>query len=236
MAAIPPEPGTPLLTTVQITTGDGSFDAAVATPANPNGHAVVVLQEIFGVTRKIRGYCEMFAREGYTAIAPDLFWRLERNLQLSYDEADIKRAMDLLARFDEARGQDDVKAAIDHLRKQGFRKVAVVGFCLGGKLATMATARGDADAAVGFYGVGLEHEQDALRTMGKPLQLHFGGKDEHIPQEVVTTVSAALSDVPNAEVHSYADGGHAFFRPDLKGTASPVAWDRTRAFLERHLS
>jgi len=237
MAATPRDPDAGVPMNVRVTNRDGGvFDAAIAIPADPNGRAVVVLQEIFGVTRKIRGYCEMFAQLGYIAIAPDLFWRMDRGVQLSHDAGDIQRAFGYLKRFDEVAGLVDIDGCVAHLREQGMAKVAVVGFCLGGKLAALIAARGEADAGVAFYGVGLEQSLDALRDLSRPLQLHFGNDDAYAPPAAVASIEAALAGAANVELYRYEGAGHAFFRPDLKDAASPVAWDRTVAFLRRHLS
>ncbi len=228
-------PMSSLGSTVSIDGPDGAFDAAVSQPESPNGNAVVVVQEIFGVNKKIRAYCDLFAKAGYLAIAPDLFWRHERNLQLTYSEEDMKRALSLAASFDEAKGCADIKAAIGRLRSEGARKVAVVGFCLGGKLAALAAANGDANAGVGFYGIGLDKAEREMSTAQSPIQLHFGEKDNYIPATAVAQIKTLLGPRPDAEVHSYAEASHGFFRPDFKDTASPVAWDRTVGFLKRHL-
>lgn len=215
--------------------GAGSFRAYLAQPAEPARRAVVVLQEIFGVTRKIRGYCDLFARAGYTALAPDMFWRLEPELELSHSEADMAKALDLLGRFSDADAMSDIDACVNALRNRGASTVALVGFCLGGKLAALAAARGQADAAISFYGVGLEHHLQELRSVRCPLQMHFGGKDPYLPEAVRTAVAAALGGGSRRQLHVYPESGHAFFRPDLKDADSAVAWERSRAFLDSHL-
>jgi len=221
---------------ISVSTPDGSFDAALSRPAAPNGNAVVVVQEIFGVTKKIRAYCDIFAREGYLAAAPDMFWRDERNIQLGYSEEEVKRAMGLAKTFDEAKGRADIKALIERLRADGARKVCVVGFCLGGRLAALAAASGDADAGIGFYGFGLENEAAVLGGTGAALQLHYGDKDHFITTDSVEKVKAALGAATRAEVHRYAEAGHAFFRPDLKDESSQQAWVRAQEFLKRHMA
>jgi len=188
------------------------------------------------VTRKIRGYCTMFAAQGYLAIAPDLFWRMDRGVQLGHDEEGMRRALGYLQQYDAAAGLEDIRACAEHLRAQGAGKIAVTGYCLGGKLAALAAARGDADAAVSFYPVGLEQSLDALRGLRVPLQLHFGAQDTYIPAAAIEQIEVAVAGAPGMELHRYAEAGHAFFRPDLKGDASATAWKRTLAFLDAHLS
>lgn len=198
---------------VAVPTADGTFSAAFAVPSAPTRRALIVLQEIFGVTSKIRRYCELFARDGYAAMAPDLFWRLEPGLQLGYSEPEIQRALGLLGRLDEDRALDDVAACAALLRRQGYRQIGVVGFCLGGKLAPLSLARGAGDAAVVFYGVGLEQRCDVLRTIEQPIQMHFGDQDAHVPPAAVAMLESVAKDRRNIEVLRYPEGGHAFFRP-----------------------
>jgi carboxymethylenebutenolidase len=212
--------------------GTDAFDAWHVAPASPNGCAVVVLQEIFGVTRKIRGYCGLLARHGYVALAPDLFWRMERGVELSYSEDDIAKARGFLARFDDEAALGDIAACCRHLRGQGARRVALVGFCLGGKLGPLALARHGADAAVAFYGVGLERHLDELRALERPVQFHFGQNDAHIPQSTVAAIEDLSARKPNFSVHRYENAGHAFFRPDLKDAASQQACERMLLFLD----
>jgi carboxymethylenebutenolidase len=219
---------------IRVDTAAGAFEGYLAEPAQPTGRAVVVLQEIFGVTKKIRGYCELFAQAGYAALAPDLFWRQAPGVQLSHAEGDLKKAFQLLGGLDDGDALSDVQACVAELKKRGATKVAVVGFCLGGKLAALSAAGALADAAVSFYGVGLEKHLDDLRAVRCPMQMHFGGKDSYVPEAALAAIRGA---VPNpGNLHLYPEAGHAFFRPDLKDAESAAAWDRSRAFLNQHLA
>jgi carboxymethylenebutenolidase len=213
----------------------GSVRAYLAQPAEPARRAIVVLQEIFGVTRKIRAYCDLFARAGYTALAPDLFWRLEPDLELSHSEADVAKAFDLLGRFSDADALKDIDVCVSALRERGASAVAIVGFCLGGKLAALAATRERVDAAVSFYGVALERHPQELQGVRCPLQMHFGGKDPYIPEAARTAVAAALDPGYRRQLYVYPESGHAFFRPDLKDADSALAWERSKAFLDSHL-
>ncbi len=221
--------------TIRIEAGAGSFRGYLAQPAEPTRRAVVVLQEIFGVTRKIRGYCDLFGSAGYDALAPDMFWRTEPGVELSHSESDLAKAFSLLGRFSDSDAMKDIDVCIAMLKSRGAQKVAVVGFCLGGKLAALAAARGKADAAVSFYGVGLEKHLDALRRLRCPLQMHFGGKDSYVPEAARIAISAGLEERARGNMHVYPEAGHAFFRADLKDDDSAAAWSRTKAFLDSHL-
>lgn len=224
------------LEAVHVQTADGTFAATFAKPSAPTHCALIILQEIFGVTSKIRRYCEMFARDGYAVMAPDLFWRKEPGVQLGYSEADIQRAMGFLHHLDEDRALDDVVACAKLLRSQGYTRIGVVGFCLGGKLGPLSLARGAGDAAVAFYGVGLEQHCEVLRTLTQPIQMHFGDKDTHIPLSAVVAMQEIANEHRNIEVIRHAEGGHAFFRPDLKNEESQLAYRQTLAFLKHALA
>ena len=221
---------------VPVSTPDGTFSAAFVAPSAPTKRALIVLQEIFGVTQKIRRYCDLFARDGYAAMAPDLFWRLEPGVELSHSEADIQRALGFLDRFDEDRALDDVKTCSQLLRRKGFTQIAVVGFCLGGKLAPLSLARGTGEAAVAFYGVGLEQRSEVLRTITQPIQMHYGEKDQYVSMAALTALDEIAKDRRNIELFRYANGGHAFFRPDLKNEESQISHKRMLIFLDRVLS
>jgi carboxymethylenebutenolidase len=146
----------------QIHTADGSFQAYVAKPAGPPKGAVVVIQEIFGVNAGIRGKADWLAGEGFLAIAPDLFWRIEPGVQITdKTEAEWAKAFDLYKKFDVAKGIEDIAATIAFTRKTlGAAKVGAIGYCLGGLLAYLTGCHTDSDASVGYYGVGIDQRLD----------------------------------------------------------------------------
>lgn len=218
---------------VQIQSADGvSFDAYIAEPEQPNGCGIVVLQEIFGVTKKIRGYCDMFAAAGYVALAPDLFWRMQPNVELSYAEEDVAKAVGFLKRFDDAAALSDIAGSVVYLRDHGVDQVGLVGFCLGGKLAPLALAQGAGEVAIGFYGVGLDRHAEALASLRSPVQLHFGDKDTHMAPDAVATLESVAARCSNVEVFRYVEAGHAFFRYDLRDEDSRTAYARMMKLLE----
>ncbi|MGZ8998996.1 MAG: dienelactone hydrolase family protein, partial [Allosphingosinicella sp.] len=142
------------MATIRIDTleGDNSFDSYIAEPSETPRAAVLVIQEIFGVNEGIRGKCDRWAKLGYLAIAPDLFWRLETGVQLDPDvESEFKQALDLMNRFDQDQGIRDIETVIRTARGRlsDGGKVGAVGYCLGGRLAFMTAARTDIDASVG---------------------------------------------------------------------------------------
>src|SRR6476620_9403227 len=138
---------------------DGEFRAYVARPAAPKAPAVVVIQEIFGVNQVIRDITDGLAGQGYLAICPDLFWRIEPGIDITdKTEAEWKRAFELFNAFDVDAGVGDIAATIAQIRKDPAcnGKVGAVGFCLGGLLAFLTATRTDVDASVAYYGVGID--------------------------------------------------------------------------------
>jgi len=183
-----------------------------AVPDDAPRAAVVVIQEIFGLNPGIRAKADRWAELGYLALAPDMFWRFAPGLQLDPDQPDdLQQAFGHIKRFDVEAGVQDIAATIRWARTQiGGGKVGVVGFCLGGRMAFLAATRTDADASVGYYGgaiPGLLHEAHAI---GRPLMLHFGEEDSHIPPEQVEQIRTALADRPGTSIYSYAGAGHGF--------------------------
>lgn len=220
-----------------IDAGDGrGFAAYVSQPEKPNGHAVIVLQEIFGVTDAIRGVADRYAAEGYLALAPDLYWRIEPGVELSHSKADVERAFQYLERFDEEAGLADIGRVAAHIRAMpGLRgRVAVVGLCLGGKLAFRCAARLDVDAAAVFYGVGVEDHLDEVAALRCPVVLHYGDQDRYASAEAQARIEAALPPAAGGGFHRYPGVGHGFYtRGDLEAAA--LAHERTTAFLRTAL-
>lgn len=217
-----------------IAAGDGhTFSAYLSVPAQPNGNAVIILQEIFGVTDTIRALTDRYAAEGYLALAPDLFWRMEPGVELPHDKAGVARAFGYLERFDELAGIEDIGRTVAHVRAMpGFSgKVAVVGLCLGGKLAYRAAARLDIDAAVTFYGVGVEAHLDEAARLACPLMLHYGDRDRYAPPDAVDRIEAALPPAPQAVLHRYLHADHGFYTRGA-GPDADTAHARTQQFLQ----
>lgn len=223
--------------TDSIDAGGGRFSAFVSVPARPNGHALIVLHEIFGVTAHIRAIADRFAEDGYLAYAPDLFWRVSPGIELTHSKEDLGKAFGILKGYRDADGVDDIASVARHLRAlPGFDgKVAVAGMCLGGLLAYLAaTEEGEegVDAAVGYYGVGIEKRLDLAAAIKRPLQLHFGDRDQYVPAEARTRIESALSGNPLVEIHTYPDADHGFY---TRGSPAHIALarERTNAFLLR---
>lgn len=228
--------------TIRIEGPDGAFSAYFASPAAARGPGIVVIQEIFGVNANVRAIADGWAARGYFALAPDLFWRIEPNVQLTdKTEAEWKKAFELYQKFDVDKGIEDIAAAIAHLRglhgENG--KVGAVGFCLGGLLAYLAATRTDADASVGYYGVGIEGKLGEAKNIKKPLMLHIAGKDQFVPPEAQKKIADTLGANPHVTIHHYPEMDHAFTRQGgqhYDKANAELAHGRTATFFRQHLS
>jgi carboxymethylenebutenolidase len=195
--------------------GGQRFRGYLSVPASGSGPGLVLLQEIFGVNATMRAAADLFAEEGYVSLVPDLFWRLQPGIELGYDQADRAQALAYYKKFEVDQGVADIGAALQALRSRPecTGKTGVVGFCLGGLLAYLSAARLPVDAAVGFYGGGIDQHLDETARIRCPLLLHFGDKDEHIPQASVQKVQAALAGRPEVSILRYPSAGHGFYLP-----------------------
>ena len=226
--------------TIATLSGDATFSAYVARPAGEPTAAILVIQEIFGVNAGIRRKCDKLAEEGYLAVAPDLFWRLEPGVELDPDvEPEFQRALDLMGKFDQDQGIRDIEATIHYIRRQeGVPKVGCVGYCLGGRLAYMTAARTDIDASVGYYGVGIDgllHEKHAI---AHPLMLHVPTEDGFVDKETQKAMHDGLDDHPKVTLHDYEGLDHGFateFGKRRAEDAANLADARTSDFFREHL-
>jgi carboxymethylenebutenolidase len=199
--------------------------------AAPKG-AVVVIQEIFGVNHHIRAVCDRLAGEGYVAIAPSIFDRIEPNFTSGYSPDEIAIARKFVANPDWTAMLRDTQAAIDAVKSIG--PIGIIGFCLGGSIAyAAATKLSGLKAAVGYYGGAI------VRFAGDkpnvPTQLHFGEKDANIPLSDVETIKAKRPDV---EVYIYPGAQHGFHcdeRASYDKASADIAWPRSMEFFAKHL-
>lgn len=219
----------------------GKFRGYLCLPPAGKGPGLVLAQEIFGINANMRTTAEMFAKDGFVTLVPDLFWRIEPNVELGYTEADWKRAFDFFGKFDVDKGMQDIQATLAVLRARPEvtgGKAGVAGYCLGGKLAYLAATRTDSDASVGYYGVMIDQALDEKKNIRKPLMLHFAEKDKFVPMEAIEKVKAGLAGMQGVEVYSYPNVDHAFARFEgdhYDKAAADLANGRTLAFLRKHL-
>ena len=217
---------------------EGSFGGYLATPESGSGPGLVLLQEIFGVNRHIREVADLFAEEGYVVLAPDLFWRIQPGVELGYSDADFQAALGYYQRLDVDRAVLDVDDALRALRAHPScnGKVGAIGFCFGGTLAYLAAARLPIDAAVGYYGVGIESHLDEAESIKCPTVLHFAAEDEFVPAPTRASIKQALAHADDAETYVYRGARHAFNNRDRDTYHRPsasIAHSRTISLLRR---
>ena len=201
---------------IQVSGPDGSFTAYLSAPAQPNGVAVVVLQEIFGVNANIRGIADDFADAGFVAIAPDLYWRQAPGIQLdpATDEGRAQ-AMDLMKGLDRNQAATDgtVALAAARARVAGIVRSAALGYCFGGGVAYLMAVRGAVDAGIAYYGTGLHTLLDEVSDTPAQLLLHIAGQDHLCPPEAQNAIVEALAPLGDHAMVVVHDGvGHAFAR------------------------
>jgi carboxymethylenebutenolidase len=191
----------------------GEFDGYLALPASGYGPGIVVLQEIFGVNDYMRSVAGWYAAHGFVALCPDLFWRIERNFELTGDQFD--QALDFYRQLDEAKAVEDSAAALEFLRKHPAcsGRAGAVGFCLGGNLAYLLSVRFKPDCAVGYYGVGIQKSLDEAKNLSAPLLLHIAGRDKFCAPAAQSQIHATLDSNPLAKIYDYPEMDHAFGRP-----------------------
>ena len=208
--------------------------AAKAWRAAPQAAAkggIVVIQEIFGVNHHIRSVTDRFAAAGYLAIAPAIFDRVERGVELGYDQPGRTEGMALAGKMDREKLMLDVAAAIAVAGAAG--KVGIVGFCLGGSVSWAASAKlSGLSAAVGYYGGQIIANKDLQPQV--PTMLHFGEKDDHIPLAGVKEVGALHPDVP-IYLYPAGHGFHCDERDSYDKDSAKLAFERTLAFFGRHV-
>jgi len=228
--------------TIDIKTAEGSgMTGYLAMPESGKGPGLLVVQEIFGVNSHIKQVADLYAAAGFVALAPDAFWRLEKNVELGYTPADVQKGMALAKQLDQAKAMADLQAALDTLRAQPGcgGKLGVVGYCFGGTVAYKLATSDKVDAAVGYYGGGIEGALDSAKNLHCPLMLHFGEKDAHITMPSVDKIKTALKDSGHVEVYVYKGADHGFNcdqRASYDRQSAMLAYGRSYAFLKNALT
>ncbi|HUT48573.1 MAG TPA: dienelactone hydrolase family protein [Alphaproteobacteria bacterium] len=230
---------------IDITAKDGgTFQGYLALPPSGKGPGLMIMQEIFGVNLAMRTTADYFAEEGYVVLVPDMFWRIEPRIDLTYSEDDRKAAFDYYAKFDFAKAIEDMTATVDHLKsmaevkgqgKGGATQVGVIGYCLGGALAYQAAAHAGVDCAAAYYGVAIEKQLDVADKIKCPVVFHFGGADSHVTQEAVEAIRTKFEGRDEILVNVYEGAEHGFankIRTDVyHKSAAGMAHSRTIALL-----
>lgn len=226
---------------IQIQGKDGTFSAYLAKPASGKGPGIVVIQEIFGVNANVRAIADGLAEAGYFAIAPDLFWRQEPGVQITPNSQEAwDKAFQLYQGFDIDKGVADLVTTLNHLRslEGSSGKVGCQGYCLGGLLAYLMATRSDIDAAVGYYGVGIDGKLDEASKISGNLMLHIASADAFVDEKAQKAIHAALDGKSNIVIHDYPGMDHAFTRKGgehYDEANTKIANDRTAEFLSKHL-
>jgi carboxymethylenebutenolidase len=188
------------------------FAGYLALPPAGRGPGLVLFQEIFGVNQHIRAVADQYALDGFVVLAPDVFWRQAPRVELGYEGDDRQQAMALMKAYAATDALADVAASVQALRARpevAGAKVGAIGYCMGGRLAYMAAATTDVDAAVPFYGGGIHNNLDRAASITCPMQFHYAGHDDNIPPTAVDAVRQAMGGKP-AEFHLYPEAHHGF--------------------------
>jgi len=219
---------------VKLKASDGhELDAYVAQPLGKPIAGLVVLQEAFGVNPHIRSVADGYAKDGFLAIAPALFDRIERGVELGYEGQERQKGLALASGSNPENCVKDIASALNYVRQQAGEKSGIIGYCFGGTMAWLAAARLDLAVAVGYYGGGIA--RFAGENPRCPVMLHFGKLDEHIPKADVDKVQSAHPEVP---IFWY-DAGHGFNcndRRSYNANAAKLARERSLELLKKHLA
>lgn len=221
-------------------TDSQSYKGYLALPPAGKGPGIVLVQEIWGVNRHIRAVAEQFALNGFVVLAPDVFWRLEPGVDLSYDKEGTSKARELMGAVDFDRAGLDVATAIDFLREytEVTGRVGVVGFCMGGQLAYRAAAVGRPDVAISYYGGGIQNILMMATNIHSPILFHYAGLDNLIPENAVNQVKATFQEHSGARFVDYPDADHGFncwARPTYHQRSATLAHGHSLLFLGEHL-
>jgi carboxymethylenebutenolidase len=213
----------------------------VSKPERQSAPAIVIVQEIFGITDWLKSFADGLAAKGYVAIVPDLFCRLEPNLKLDdNNEKELQKAFKLYGEFNQNQGVEDLKDIVEFARKADGTngKVGVTGFCLGGLMTYFMACRSNVDCAVAYYGGGVDQHLEEAVSIKKPFIIHLAENDQFIGKDAQEKIIAALDDDEKMNVHVYAGVDHAFCRVGGPGYFEPAAKhanDRTDEFFARNL-
>ena len=210
------------------------FEGFLARRLSGAGPGLVIFTEMWGVAPSKTEMAEEYARRGWCALVPNMFWRSQFTGRVPFDQAD--RAWERLKAFDWDRAVDDAHTAVDWLRNSPHcnGKVAAIGFCMGGRTAFLAASRCGVDAAISLYALGIAQHLDEVRSVKAPVQLHYGLNDEHIPKSEIDAVAEAAKANSNVSVHLYEGAEHGFFTKGRAGY-NPEAVAQATVHIDRLL-
>ena len=231
------------MASISIQGPDGTFNAYLAMPASGSGPGLVVIQEIFGVNQVMRELCDGYAAQGYIAVCPDLFWRIEPDVQLTdKSEEEWNKAFELMNKFLPSfeKGVADLVATMNAARGMDgcTGKVGCVGYCLGGSLTYSMACTSDTDASVGFYPVQIDDHLPYADNISNPAMFHIAQNDGFCPPESQAKIAEAFARNDRITLHTYAGVDHAFAREggqNFNEAAAKLANQRTADFFNAHL-
>jgi len=209
-------------TDIRYTTRDHeAFDGYLAAPAGgAKAPGILLITAIFGVDQEMRELADAWAADGFVASVPDIFWR-----QIPGPTADIAVAFDRYGKFDPVQGMRDIEDLVRDLksRPQCNGKVAILGFCFGGRYALLGAARLGIDAAASFHGTAMGQHVDEAGRIACPVSFHYGDSDPVVPMDEVAAVQGAFAGRANADIQVYAGAGHNFAMPRKQGYQEAAA-------------
>lgn len=207
------------------------FNACISKPEGTPRALLIIIQEIFGLTEHICSLTRKFAAEGYIAVAPAFFDRVEKECVLEYNEQGGKKGRELISRIASHQVMLDIQAVIDEMGTH--TKVAVVGYCWGGSMAYLAASELKLDAAIAYYGTRIHQMLD--RRPNCPIMFHFGQEDHLVSGEAINQIRQANPDAP---LYLYPGAGHAFScepRNTYHPVSTQLAVERSLKFLEANI-
>lgn len=226
---------------IQSRDSSSSFQAYLALPDSGEGPGLVIGQEIFGVNANMRAVADSFAEEGYVALVPDLFWRMQPGIDLGYSVKDFEQALQLFNDLDWKAAVEDIATAIQALRdlpQVTCPEVGFVGYCMGGRLAYLVAARTEAACAVGYYGMGIEQHLDEASNLHGGLVLHFAEQDRYCDASARRAIMSRLGSQRGVELYCYPEADHAFARAGSEHyhrSSAQMAWGRTIGALKKYI-
>lgn len=223
----------------------GQFKAYLSLPPlaqkGGKGPGIVLIQEIFGVNSHIRGVADQYASDGYTVLAPDLFWRMQPMVDLGYGQDDFQKGLGYMQKMDFAAGVNDLAATVAALRglPECSGKAASIGYCMGGMLSYLCAARVGVDAAVCYYGGGIHTKLEEAAKIKCPVLFHFAGDDAHIPPAAVEAVKQTFAGREGVRIDVYPGANHGFNcwdRAAYNQQSAALARGRSLSFLATTIS
>jgi carboxymethylenebutenolidase len=219
---------------IEIAAGPGSsFAAYLAEPQRLPAPGLVLLPEMYNFNSVMREVADGYAADGFSVLAPDMYWRTEDRRFMEYTAENRPHARALYAALDRDAAVADVGRCLTVLRQrpQANGKVAVVGFCMGGEIAALAGCRLPTDAIAIYYGTRMEPHVPELKGLKRPSVMHFAEHDPHVPLATVAAIKAAVAGLAHVTVHVYRGADHAFARPhhaQFHAEAAALARRRTQ--------